>query len=74
LDLNGDGFADVAIGSPQYGETDGVAYVHLGGPRGIATRPDATLMQSGSGPLFGTSIASASDVNGDGYGDLVVGA
>jgi FG-GAP repeat/FG-GAP-like repeat/Stigma-specific protein, Stig1 len=75
LDVNGDGYADVAVGAPYLGHNVGRAFVYLGGAGGLTTSPAVTL----TGPLggrtaFGDPIASAGDVNGDGYADLVVAA
>jgi hypothetical protein len=72
LDVNGDGFADVVVGAPQVQDT-GAAYVYLGSATGLDTTPATTLI----GPKrayggFGWSVASAGDVNGDGFADLVV--
>jgi hypothetical protein len=69
LDVNGDGYADVVVGSN--GGND--VYLYLGGASGIGTTPTVIAGPTGSG-RFGTSVASAGDVNGDGYGDLIVGA
>jgi hypothetical protein len=75
-DVNGDGFNDVIIGhngmsNPQEGE--GRAYVYLGSATGLAAAPawmyENDLALSG----LGESVASAGDVNGDGYGDVIVG-
>jgi hypothetical protein len=68
--VNGDGFADLAIGSDGAGQ----AYLYLGGPAGLASSPDVTLTgPDGPSSAFG-AVSSADDVNGDGYADVVVGA
>lgn len=72
-DFNGDGFSDLLVGAPGTGV--GVANIFFGGP-GIAVvdRADITLSAGATGDRFGTSVADAGDVNGDGYSDVVVGA
>ncbi len=75
-DVNGDGYDDVIVGaiSNDAGGTDaGRAYIYYGGPRMDAT-PDVTLTGAAAGDYFGTSVASAGDVNRDGYCDVIVGA
>ncbi len=76
-DVNGDGYADEIVGAPgasngQAGE--GLAYVHYGSATGLSIAPSLTLEVNVGGAAFGTSVASAGDVNGDGYADVVVGA
>jgi FG-GAP-like repeat/FG-GAP repeat len=84
-DLNGDGYADLAIGG--YGEQvgnvagAGVLIVLYGGPTGLTTNGVQALVE-GSGGVpgparandgFGKAVAIG-DVTGDGYADLAVGA
>lgn len=76
-DINGDGYSDAIVGAPgaangQAGE--GLAYVHYGSITGLPVAPSLTLEVNVAGAAFGTSVASAGDVNGDGYADVVVGA
>lgn len=77
-DVNGDGYADVVIGSPTYSDVNvqarGRASIHHGGPGGLSLSRAIAL--EGNFPFgdFGASVSSAGDVNGDGYADVLVGA
>jgi hypothetical protein len=75
-DVNGDGFGDLVVGQCDLDKTagaSGAAYVYLGSPTGISTTA-TVLPQPLPNIAFGYAAASAGDANGDGYGDLVVGA
>ncbi len=65
-DLNGDGYADLVVGS------ENGAFVYLGGPGNIPTSPSITLPVPTGSSRFGGHVAGAGDVNRDGYGDLLV--
>jgi hypothetical protein len=73
-DFNGDGYPDFIIGALQAGY-EGKAFIYYGGPSLDAT-PDFTLTGESTGAItaFGASVASAGDVNEDGFGDVIVGA
>ena len=76
-DVNGDGFADFAVGAPSFdnGQTnEGAVYVFHGSAAGPGTLPALILEGQVAGSAFGQSLAGAGDVNGDGFDDLVVGA
>ncbi len=71
-DVDGDGFADVIVGATGYSST-GRAYIYHGSSPGIAGQEDQTITGE-SANYLGYSVAGAGDVNGDGYGDVLVGA
>ena len=82
-DINGDGFADIIVGANQVSNGLGLSYVVFGASGGFAAtlHPSSLNGSNGfringvsAGDRTGTSVASAGDVNGDGYADLFVGA
>ena len=76
-DVNGDGYADVIVGAPLYdnGQTDeGMAFVYYGSANGLGPTPAWTAESNQANAEFGESVATAGDVNGDGYADVIVGA
>ncbi|MGH3389708.1 MAG: FG-GAP-like repeat-containing protein [Actinomadura sp.] len=85
FDFNGDGYRDLAIGSP-YGKVGtktsaGFVSVIYGSSSGLNTAKKKVFTQDSAGvpgaaeayDHFGNSLASA-DFDGDGYGDLAIGA
>ncbi len=73
-DVNGDGYADVIVGAPNYDAGSynlGRVYVYYGSATGLSLTPDWMVQGSQSDDFFGYSVASAGDVNGDGYEDVI---
>ena len=76
-DVNGDGIADILVGAPDYDSPlspnphEGRAFVYLGTPQGPGLTPVWTA--DGAQIGFGSAGASAGDVNGDGFDDIIVG-
>lgn len=76
-DINGDGFDDVIIGANQYtnGQNyEGRVFIYYGSVSGLNPSPILTMESNQVSAFYGTSSASAGDVNNDGYGDILVGA
>ena len=76
-DVNGDGYADVIVGAPNWSndeQDEGRAVVYLGSATGLATSPIWSVESHQRSAYFGMSVATAGDVNGDGYSDVIVGA
>ncbi|HSN77822.1 MAG TPA: integrin alpha, partial [Anaerolineae bacterium] len=76
-DVNGDGYTDVIVGAQWYTNgqaSEGRAYVYHGSAAGLAAAPAWTAESNQVNALFGGSVGTAGDVNGDGYADVIVGA
>lgn len=68
-DVNSDGYADVVIGSPG----TSTARVFAGTSAGLGVAVHA-LLTGTAGSRFGAAVATAGDVNGDGFSDVIIGA
>jgi hypothetical protein len=76
-DMSGNGYADVVVGAPLYSRDqskEGVIFVFLGTAVGPAPSPQWTAEGNKAETMFGFSVASAGDIDQDGYADLLVGA
>jgi hypothetical protein len=71
-DVNSDGYSDVIVGAPTYG--NGQVFVYYGSATGLSATASWMQTISQSGARFGAAVAGAGDVNGDGYADVIIGA
>ena len=83
-DVNGDGIADFAVGSPE----ENSAYVFFGRPNRAAWSSTTIVVSAGAcpstgvlcirgeqtGDFFGTEVTTAGDFDGDGRSDVAIGA
>src|SRR5205823_3707611 len=68
---------DVIVGANLYddGQVDeGRAYVFHGSPTGLSPTPNWIAEGNQAGASFGEFVWRAGDVNGDGFGDVIIGA
>jgi PKD repeat protein len=75
-DVNDDGYDDVIIGAPYYGdgETDeGAAYLFYGGPNTPESSPNWFIESDIEDTLLGYAVGPAGNVNGDAYDDILIG-
>jgi len=73
-DVNNDGFSDIMIGAPRYDRTDllGRLYIYYGSSS-PDTIPDVVITGNKQYRQLGRIIATAGDVNKDGFDDIIVG-
>lgn len=75
-DVNGDGYGDVLIGAKWFENgqnNEGAVFVHYGSKTGLVPTPGATIESNQAEGWLGSAVASAGDVNGDGYSDIIIG-
>ncbi|PCJ65274.1 MAG: hypothetical protein COA58_10475 [Bacteroidetes bacterium] len=76
-DVNGDGYSDVIVGAPNFDSGlayEGAAFVYHGSSTGLSTTVNSQIDGNQWSALLGWSVSSAGDANGDGYGDVIIGA
>jgi hypothetical protein len=76
-DITNDGYDDVLVGAPYFTNVEsfeGLAFVYYGSGSGLSTSPNWTAEINQENASFGSAVASAGDVNRDGYSDVLVGA
>jgi len=78
-DVDGDGFDDILIGATGRSGSRGESYLILGKASGWAmdtglASADASFVGENLSDASGVAIASAGDVNGDGFDDILIGA
>ena len=82
-DFNGDGYKDLMISANVDTDSEGTTYVFFGRPDPLPASIELSSLKRGGGmeipgidvgDYAGTDLSNAGDFNGDGVGDLVVGA
>jgi hypothetical protein len=75
-DVNGDGYADVAVTSPGYSNgqvSEGRVQVFLGGSGGLSTTASFNYESNGANWGADAQVTLPGDMNGDGFGEVVIG-
>ncbi|XP_061090991.1 integrin alpha-6-like [Conger conger] len=77
VDLNGDGWQDLAVGAPQYfmkdGEVGGAVYIYINkGGKWDTVKP--IRLNGTKDSMFGLAVENIGDINQDSYEDIAVGA
>jgi hypothetical protein len=72
-DINGDGYDDIAVGTPNTPDTKGIVSIYYGAENMDAVA-DVEIVEEGNDLELGSSMEAGGDLNGDGFPDLLVGA
>ncbi|XP_060757881.1 integrin alpha-IIb isoform X2 [Neoarius graeffei] len=74
-DINHDGFDDVAVGAPGSGE-GGLVFIYIGQSDGLNPQYVQVIKSpfQSPAPAFGFSIRGGTDIDNNGYPDVIVGA
>ncbi len=73
FDIDRDGYDDVLVVATQYNDNTGRAYLFYGGDP-FDTKADAVFNGEKPNDRFGRQATMGPDVNGDGYGEILIGA
>ncbi|XP_067455908.1 integrin alpha-6-like [Thunnus thynnus] len=78
VDLNGDGWEDLAVGAPEFfvkdGKIGGAVYIYINDDGKNWETIDPIRLPGHKDSMFGLAVENIGDVNQDGYGDIAVGA
>jgi len=72
-DINGDEFMDFAVGAPGALGGNGRGYIFMGAPI-LSSTPVAIIDGDGDEESFGSSFTVMEDIDGNGWGNVIVGA
>ncbi len=75
-DVNGDGYSDVIVGGYRFAQAylgEGRASIYHGSATGLSTTAAWTALGGAVDRNLGYSLSCAGDVNGDGFGDVIIG-
>lgn len=74
-DINGDGYGELIAGAYSNNVQDpvGNVFIYYGSRTGVSTKSIILNKQNYPGVNLGLSVATAGDINGDGYADIMAG-
>ncbi|CAG5989834.1 unnamed protein product [Menidia menidia] len=78
VDLNGDGWEDLAVGAPQFFVKDdvigGAVFIYINNEGKNWEKIAPIPLKGRKDSMFGLAVENIGDINQDGYGDIAVGA